>query len=410
MGDRRRSVWGRLYHGETNIDFVGRTKLWFGLSGAVILIGLVSLFTRGLNLGIDFEGGTVWEVDGHGHSVTETRDAVSDAGIDDAEVQTLSSGNDERLRVSSEESSNEARQEVSEALAQLTGEDADAVSVNSVGPSWGEEITSKAIRALVVFLVLITIYITIRFEWEMALATLAALVHDILVTVGVYSLFGFPVTPATVIAVLTILGYSIYDGIVVFDRVDENAKALASSGKTTYSGMVNESLNEVLMRTLNTSVTALLPILSLLVIGSLVLGATTLQEFALALFIGLASGAYSSIFIASPLLAILKEREPRWKALRKRLEAGRGPLTPSGGDGGKRRLTPTGGGPPPKARINRRPAALADEDLDEDDELLEKEDAEVGRATAARRPSGGPPRGASPVQPRPRKRKDGRRR
>jgi preprotein translocase subunit SecF len=407
---RRRSVWGRLYHGETNIDFVGRTKLWFALSGAVILIGLVSLFTRGLNLGIDFEGGTVWEVDANGHGVTEARDTVSDAGIDDAEVQTLSSGNDERLRVSSEESTNEARQDVSEALSRLTGEDVDAVSVNSVGPSWGEEITSKAIRALVVFLVLITIYITIRFEWEMALATLAALVHDILVTVGVYSLFGFPVTPATVIAVLTILGYSIYDGIVVFDRVDENAKALASSGKTTYSQMVNDSLNEVLMRTLNTSVTALLPILSLLVIGSLVLGATTLQEFALALFIGLASGAYSSIFIASPLLAILKEREPRWKALRKRLDTDRGPLTPSGGDGGKRRLTPTGGGPPPKARINRRAAALADEDLDEDDELLEKEDAEVGRATAARRPSGGGPRGSSPVQPRPRKRKDGRRR
>jgi preprotein translocase subunit SecF len=407
---RRRSVWGRLYHGETNIDFVGRTKLWFALSGAVILIGLVSLFTRGLNLGIDFEGGTVWEVDANGHGVTEARDTVSDAGIDDAEVQTLSSGNDERLRVSSEESTNEARQDVSEALSRLTGEDVDAVSVNSVGPSWGEEITSKAIRALVVFLVLITIYITIRFEWEMALATLAALVHDILVTVGVYSLFGFPVTPATVIAVLTILGYSIYDGIVVFDRVDENAKALASSGKTTYSQMVNDSLNEVLMRTLNTSVTALLPILSLLVIGSLVLGATTLQEFALALFIGLASGAYSSIFIASPLLAILKEREPRWKALRKRLDTGRGPLTPSGGDGGKRRLTPTGGGPPPKARINRRAAALADEDLEEDDELLEKEDAEVGRATAARRPSGGGPPGSSPVQPRPRKRKDGRRR
>jgi preprotein translocase subunit SecF len=407
---RRRSVWGRLYHGETNIDFVGRTKLWFALSGAVILIGLVSLFTRGLNLGIDFEGGTVWEVDANGHGVTEARDTVSDAGIDDAEVQTLSSGNDERLRVSSEESTNEARQDVSEALSRLTGEDVDAVSVNSVGPSWGEEITSKAIRALVVFLVLITIYITIRFEWEMALATLAALVHDILVTVGVYSLFGFPVTPATVIAVLTILGYSIYDGIVVFDRVDENAKALASSGKTTYSQMVNDSLNEVLMRTLNTSVTALLPILSLLVIGSLVLGATTLQEFALALFIGLASGAYSSIFIASPLLAILKEREPRWKALRKRLDTDRGTLTPSGGDGGKRRLTPTGGGPPPKARINRRAAALADEDLDEDDELLEKEDAEVGRATAARRPSGGGPPGSSPVQPRPRKRKDGRRR
>jgi preprotein translocase subunit SecF len=411
---RRRSIWGRLYHGETSIDFIGRTKLWFAISGAVILIGLVSLFTRGLNLGIDFEGGTVWEVDANGHGITETRDAVSSAGIGDAEVQTLSSGSDQRLRVSSEESSAKARSEVSEALSKLTGERAEAVSVNSVGPSWGKEITSKAIRALVVFLVLITIYITVRFEWEMALATLAALIHDILITVGVYSLFGFPVTPATVIAVLTILGYSIYDGIVVFDRVDENAKALAASGRTTYSGMVNESLNEVLMRTLNTSITALIPILSLLVIGSLVLGATTLQEFALALFIGLASGAYSSIFIASPILAILKEREPRWQALRRRLETGRGPLTASGagggGDGAKRRLTATGGTPPPKATIKRRPVATADDDLDEDDELLEKEDAEVAQATAARRPPGSRPGGASPVQPRPRKRKDGRRR
>jgi preprotein translocase subunit SecF len=418
MTEGRRRLWSRLYHGETNFDFIGRTRLWFLLSGLVILVGLASLFTRGLNLGIDFEGGTVWEVDANGHGVTDARDAVGEAGISDAEVQTLSSGKDERLRVSSEESSSEARQDVSAALSKLTGESVDAVSVNSVGPSWGQEITGKAVRALVVFLVLITIYITIRFEWEMALATLAALVHDILVTIGVYSLFGFPVTPATVIAVLTILGYSIYDGIVVFDRVDENAKALAASGKTTYSGMVNDSLNEVLMRTLNTSITALLPILSLLVIGSLVLGATTLQEFALALFIGLASGAYSSIFIASPLLAILKEREPRWTALRKRLETGRGPITPSGGRG---RLTPTGGAPgtapPPKARINRRAAALADDDLDEDDELLEKEEAEVAQATSSRRASpgrtgsaSGRSGGGSPVQPRPRKRKDGKRR
>jgi preprotein translocase subunit SecF len=261
-----------------------------------------------------------------------------------------------------------------------------------------------------VFLVLITIYITIRFEWKMALATLAALVHDILVTVGVYSLFGFPVTPATVIAVLTILGYSIYDGIVVFDRVDENAKALAASGRTTYRQMVNDSLNEVLMRTLNTSITALLPIVSLLVIGSLFLGAATLQEFALALLIGLASGAYSSIFIASPLLAVLKERESRWTALRRRLETGRGPLTPTGGAEGRRRLTPTGGTPPPKARSNRRQRAVADDDLEADDELLEKEDAEVARAAASRRPAGSRPPGASSVQPRPRKRKDGRRR
>jgi preprotein translocase subunit SecF len=210
-------------------------------------------------------------------------------------------------------------QDVATALAEAAGVDDDTVDVQDVSASWGDEITAKALRALLVFLVVVSIFITVRFELKMALATLAALVHDLLVTIGVYSLFGFPVTPATVIAILTILGYSIYDGIVVFDRVDENAKRLAGNSRITYAGMVNASLNQVLMRTLNTSITALIPILSLLVVGSLVLGAGTLQEFALALFVGQLSGAYSSIFIASPLLAILKEREPKLAALKQRL-------------------------------------------------------------------------------------------
>jgi preprotein translocase subunit SecF len=405
VGDRtkRRSVWSRLYNGETDIDFMGRMRLWFALSLLVILAGLASLFIRGLNLGIDFEGGTVWEVPAGEADIGEVSDAMAGAGLDDAEVQTLSSGDEVRIRVSSGESGEEIQREVSTELVEVTGADANDVSVNSVGPSWGQEITEKAVRALIVFLVLVTIYIALRFEWKMAAATLAALVHDILVTVGVYSIFGFRVTPATVIAVLTILGFSIYDGIVVFDRVDENAKTLAASGKTTYTRMVNDSLNEVLMRTLNTSITALLPILSLLIIGSLVLGATTLQEFALALFIGLASGAYSSIFIASPLLAVLKEREPRWTTLRKRLESGGAPL--GAGRGGRPTHTGGGGAPPPKARIPRRPAAAPDEPLEDDE--AEVAEAAAAPRPAARRPAGG---GPSPVQPRPRKRKDGRRR
>jgi preprotein translocase subunit SecF len=406
---RRGSVWSRLYNGETRIDFMGRMRLWFGLSLVLILVGLGSLAVRGLNLGIDFEGGTVWEAPAGEAGVGEVSDAMASAGLEDAEVQTLSSGDEVRIRVSSGESGAEIQQEISDELAEVTGADPNDVSVNSVGPSWGQEITEKAVRALVVFLVLVTIYIALRFEWKMAAATLAALLHDILVTVGVYSIFGFRVTPATVIAILTILGFSIYDGIVVFDRVDENAKTLAASGKTTYSRMVNDSLNEVLMRTLNTSITALIPILSLLVIGSLFLGATTLQEFALALFIGLASGAYSSIFIASPLLAVLKEREPRWTALRKRLESGRAPLSEARRDG---RLTPSGGTePPPKARIPRRPATPVVED-GEEDPGVEADDEEVAQAAAGRRPASRRPAGnrPSPVQPRPRKRKDGRRR
>ncbi|MGH9209754.1 MAG: protein translocase subunit SecF, partial [Acidimicrobiales bacterium] len=197
----------------------------------------------------------------------------------------------------------------------------DDISFNAVGPSWGREISDKAIRALIAFLVLVTLYIALRFETKMAIPTLVALIHDVLITVGVYSLTQFEVTPATVIAILTILGYSIYDGIVVFDKVDENTRLVSSTGGMTYGSMVNLSLNQALMRSLNTSITALLPVGSLLVVGSWIMGATALQEFALALLIGLFSGAYSSIFVASPLLALLKEREPRYRDIKHRIEA-----------------------------------------------------------------------------------------
>ena len=310
---------GRLYRGETDADFVGRARRWFLLSGVVVLIGLVSLLTRGLNLGIDFEGGTSWELPAGDLTVESARDVLADEGLAEGDVQTLSDDEGERIRVQAEGGEGVATQDVAVALAEAAGVDPDLVDVQDVSPSWGDEITEKALRALLVFLVVVSIFITVRFEFKMALATLAALVHDLLVVIGVYSLFQFPVTPATVIAILTILGYSIYDGIVVFDRVDENAKQLAGNSRITYSGMVNASLNQVLMRTLNTSITALIPILSLLVVGSLILGAGTLQEFALALFVGQLSGAYSSIFIASPLLAILKEREPKLAAIKERL-------------------------------------------------------------------------------------------
>jgi preprotein translocase subunit SecF len=212
--------------------------------------------------------------------------------------------------------------EVSEVLAEQTGSSVESVTVDTVGPSWGQQVSDKARTALIVFLFAIAIYITLRFELRMAIATIVALVHDLLIVLGVYSLFQFPVTPATVIAVLTILGFSIYDGIVVFDRVDENTKLLGRRSRMTYSEMANLSLNQVLMRSLNTSITALLPILTVLVLGSFVLGATTLEEFGLALFLGLLSGAYSSIFIATPLLALLKEREPRNRELRERKAQG----------------------------------------------------------------------------------------
>jgi preprotein translocase subunit SecF len=326
----------RLYNGETEIEFIGRWKLWFLISGVVILIGLAGLGLRGLNFGIDFEGGVSWEAPAGDASVSDVREAVIDAGLTDPNVQSLGSSSGTVIRVQAEEADAETGSKVIAAIVEETGSRESSISFNEVGPSWGSEISEKAVRALIVFLVLVSLYIALRFEWKMALATLAALVHDILVTVGIYAVFGFPVTPATIIAFLTILGYSIYDGIVVFDRVNENARKLSTSGSMTYSEMVNESMNEVLMRTLNTSITALLPILSLLVVGSFILGATSLEEFATALFVGLLSGAYSSIFIASPTLALLKEREARWVALRRRLE-GRGIAAPAG-----TRLQPAG--------------------------------------------------------------------
>ena len=316
-----RSIWSRLYHGETNFDLVGRKRVWFTISLIAVVISLGSLVTRGLNLGIDFEGGVVWEVPAGDASVSDARDAVEQFGLSGATITVLESDEGKTIRVEAEPVSAERTDQVTGSLAELTGSDSDQVNLTEVGPSWGEEISRKALRALIVFLVLVTIYIAFRFEMKMALPTLAALVHDVIITVGVYSITGLEVTPATVIAVLTILGYSIYDGIVVFDKVDENTRLVSSTGGLTYGGMVNVSLNQALMRSLNTTMTALLPVMSLLVVGSWIMGARVLEEFALALLIGLFSGAYSSIFIASPLLAVLKEREPHYRDIRRRVEA-----------------------------------------------------------------------------------------
>jgi preprotein translocase subunit SecF len=214
---------------------------------------------------------------------------------------------------------------VTNALAKATGipqaQAGQKISFNDVGPTWGGQVTSKAIEALIVFFIAVVIFISIRFEFKMAIAALVAVIHDILVTVGIYSLAGFQVTPDTVIAVLTVLGYSLYDTVVVFDRINDNAKGLGATGRITYTDTVNLSMNQTLARSINTSLVAIIPVLSVLVVGSLILGATSLEDFGLALVIGLTSGAYSSIFIASPLLAMMKEREPRYITIRQRLEA-----------------------------------------------------------------------------------------
>jgi len=349
---KKASLRHRLYHGETSFDFMGRKRVWFAISGVIILGGLISIITAGLNLGIDFKGGEAWTAKSNGVTVSTMRGVVSPFGIGDATIQTTGNG---FIKVSSKHLSQDQQNKVTDAIAKATHATPQQVSVNDVGPSWGKAVTNKARTALIVFFILITVYISFRFEWKMAVAALVAVVHDILITIGIYSISRFEVTPATVVAFLTILGYSLYDTIVVFDRIEENTRGLSASGRMTYSDTVNLSMNQVLMRSLNTSLVAILPVASILGIGVYVLGATALEDFALALLVGLITGAYSSIFIASPVLVLLKEREPRYAAIRQRLASKGGtqgaPLTPAaaavmagGGGGGARTVRASGGG------------------------------------------------------------------
>ena len=314
----RRSAMGRLYHGETSVDFYGKRWWGLGLSGLLIVITVVSLFVNGLNLGIDFEGGVSWEVPTATMTVDQARSVLEDQGIrtDNVKIVERTSTAGRNLLISASDQPLDKQQAVRAALAKEAGVEEQAVSSSSVSSTWGASITRKAIRALVIFLVLVAIFIAWRFEWRMAVAAIVAMVHDVLISVGVYSVFGFEVTPATVVAFLTILGFSLYDTIVVFDKVKENDARYASS-RVPYADIMNVSMNQTLMRSLNTSIAAVLPVLSLLIIGSGVMGAVVLREFSLALLVGLITGSYSSIFVATPLLAILKERMPKYAPLRR---------------------------------------------------------------------------------------------
>ena len=303
---------------ENDIDFTRLWKIGYVISAIALLLGAGSLVLRGLNLGIDFEGGTSWEVVAPDLSVEDVRDALRGTEAAAAKIQIIG---DDTVRVQAEPSDAEAAREVSGELAAAAGVDASEVGTSSVGPTWGDEISEKAQRALVFFFLIIAAYMAVRLEWKMAIAALAASVHDILVTIGFYALFQLEVTPATVIAVLTILGYSLYDTIVVFDKVQDNQAKPKVAQRYPYTELMSLSLNQVLMRSLNTAITSLLPVLAMLFVGSFLLGAVTLQEFAVALAVGLVTGAYSSIFVSAPLVAYLKEKEPYYRNLRQRLDA-----------------------------------------------------------------------------------------
>ena len=307
-------LFGRLYRGETTFNFIGRRWIGFGFSIALVVITIVSLFARGLNLGIDFQGGVAWEVPAASLTIDDVSKVLEDNKLDvtTAKIQELSGADGRRIRAQVGDQPADVRTAVQNALASKAGVEAQDVSVSAVSSSWGRSITEKAVRALIVFFILVSIFISLRFEWKMAVSAILAMVHDVLLSVGVYSVTGFSVTPATVIAFLTILGFSLYDTIVVFDKVHDNTKRLSAS-RASYGDVVNVSMNQVLMRSLNTSLAAVLPVLSLLVLGAGVLGVVSLQDFALALLVGLLLGAYSSIYIATPILAVLKEREAKYQ-------------------------------------------------------------------------------------------------
>ncbi|MCU1426190.1 MAG: protein-export rane protein SecF [Actinomycetia bacterium] len=404
-GVTRRHRVADFYHERTNFQFIKHSRRWLYISATLMLISVVALGVRGLSLGIEFKGGTSWQVPvtGKSPSVPDVRNVLAPLHVGDAKVSILSGQGKKSVRAEARvlndpvqdfqtelatyakvgaadvvlertttgaggtftlTSKNKAISQagieaiakkhtitgakvnitgtavtitvaklppspvdaVTVALAKYANAPVRDVSVSTVGPTWGSDVSHKAVKALIIFFILLAIYLAVRFEWKMSAAAIIAVIHDILFTVGFYALFHFPVSPATVTAFLTILGFSLYDTVVVFDKVRENQSTITSVGRSTYSDMVNRSLNQVLMRSLSTSFVALLPVISMLVIGVWVLGATTLEDFALALLVGLFIGSYSSIFVAAPILAWWKEKEPQYRALRERHRRAAGPV------------------------------------------------------------------------------------
>jgi len=312
-------IGSRLYRGEVSLNFVGRQRMWYTISGAILVISVVALLVLHLNFSVDFKGGAVFQFNAPSATVTQVQTAVDDGGVSGAIVQQAHGG-PFGWQVQTEALTGQQTINVENALASKLGISSSSITTNTVGASWGSDISTKALEALIAFLIVIVIYLSIAFEWKMAIAAFVALLHDLVIATGVYALAGFQVSPATVIGLLTILGYSLYDTVVVFDKVRENTAGLLGGARSTYSQAANLALNQTLVRSINTSLIALLPVTAILVVSIALLGANNeLEELALVLFVGMLSGTYSSICIATPVLADLKEREPQYQALAKRV-------------------------------------------------------------------------------------------
>ena len=329
----------KLYTGEVSYNFVAKRRRWYVISAILMIVSIASIGIRGMQWGIEFEGGADFQVQTTvtDQTVSQFTDAVTNSGVPDlteASVTTIG-GNQVRIQTRTLDPVAEVPK-VRSAIAEEAGVSTDEVAYSLIGASWGGQITDRALIALGVFLLLVTLVIWAYFRnWKMSIAALVALLHDLVLTVGIYALVGFTVTPATVIGVLTILGYSLYDTVVVFDKVRENVRDLTSSARQTYSEAANLAVNQVLVRSINTTIIGVLPVAALLFAGAFILGEGPLKDLALALFVGMISGAYSSIFIATPLLAQFKEREPEMQKLTKRVLARRAKTEAKAGAGAR---------------------------------------------------------------------------
>ncbi|MGI8665733.1 MAG: protein translocase subunit SecF [Jatrophihabitans sp.] len=321
------SVFRRLYRGETRIDFIGSRRRWYLASLILILLCVFSMVFRGFNVGIDFKGGTQFQVKAVNSSITtkSVEAAMTASGHSaDTAAQEVGSGTTRQIVVKTQELQQQQLVDVQNQLAKSLNINAkDTISTDTVSSSWGSEITKKAVQGLIVFLVVVFAYITLRFEWKMAVGALVALLHDLVIAAGIYSIVGFELTPSTIVGLLTILGFSLYDTLVVFDKVAENSKDLLATARMTYAEAANLAVNQTLMRSINTSLISLLPVAGLLFVGAGLLGVGTIKDLALILFVGLAIGAYSSLFLATPVVVDLKNREQQYRSLTKRVLAKR---------------------------------------------------------------------------------------
>ncbi|MEO6501386.1 MAG: protein translocase subunit SecF [Jatrophihabitantaceae bacterium] len=320
------SLLTRLYRGETNFNFIGTRKRWYLASLLLLAICVLSMVFRGFNVGIDFKGGTQFQIQAAKTSITtaQVEQALKETGHpSESAAQQVGSGSTRQVVIKTAELSIVEQSETQRELASTLKIDADSISVDSVSSSWGGEITKKAIQGLVVFLIVVFAYIALRFDVKMASGAMVALLHDLVIAAGIYSLVGFELTPSTIVGLLTILGFSLYDTVVVFDKVAENTRDLLSTARETYATAANRAVNQTLMRSVNTSVISLLPVGGLLFVGAGILGVGTIKDLALILFIGLTVGMYSSLFLATPVVVDLVERDPQHRALAKRIQAKR---------------------------------------------------------------------------------------